>query len=166
MPVKHSLQGSQLFQGLSDEQLQLFSAICEDVPVEKGTRIFEEGEHARFVYVVERGRVALTMRLDRPDGSVTHPTTVASLGPGEAFAWSAIVDPTVLTLSAQAVEDSNLVRIDGEKLREMLNSRRDVGYLVMVNVAKLLGGRLAQTREAFVYERDWTFQQGAEREES
>lgn len=125
--------------------------------LEKGDRIFEQGEPAVFIYIVQEGRVALEMTLERPDGSLTHTTTVASVGQGEAFGWSALVEPYVLTLSAKAVECCELILIEGQKLREVLKRDGDMGYLVMANVAKLLAGRLMRTREAFVYERNWLF---------
>lgn len=159
MTVKQFLRGSHLFQGVSDEQLRLFLPISQQKTVEKGTHIFKEGEPAGFLYIVGKGRVAVEMRLERPDGSVTHLTTVASAGPGEAFGWPAIVEPHILALSAHAIERSSMVLIEGERLRELLDEHRDVGYLVMANVAKLLAQRLSQTREAFVYERDWLFEE-------
>ena len=153
------LRDSQLFKGLSDAQLQLLSAILRETVVAQGSRLFEQGAPATYLYVVGRGRVGLEMRLERPDGSVTHTTTVASAGAGDAFGWSAVVPPHMLTLSAFAQEPSTLVLVEGEKLRVLLNRNHDVGYLVMVNVANLLADRLAQTREAFVYERDWVFEE-------
>jgi CRP-like cAMP-binding protein len=155
MKTEQFLQSSLLFQGVSGEDLRLFLPICQQVSLERGKVIFQQGESARFLYIVGHGRVALTMMLERPDGSVTNPTTVASIGPGDAFGWSSIVEPHILTLSAQVVERADFIFFEGQALREMLGRHRDVGYLVMVNVAKLLAARLAQTREAFVYERGW-----------
>lgn len=153
MTTKGFLRCSQLFRGVSDELLDLFLDLCQQVRVEAGTPIFEEDQPARFLYIVGHGRVVLGMRLERPDGSVTDLTTVASVGPGEAFGWSALVTPHVLTLSARSVEPSLLLRIEGEALRSTLSLHSDAGYAVMVNVANLLAERLSQTREALVYER-------------
>ena len=153
------LKDSQLFKGLTDTQLQLLSAISRETEAANGSRLFEQGTPAKHLYIVGRGRVALEMRLERPDGSVTHTATVAGAGPGDAFGWSAVVPPHVLTLSAYAQEPSTLVLVEGEKLRELLHRHTEVGYLVMVNLAKLLADRLAQTREAFVYEREWVFEE-------
>ena len=154
MTSEHFLRASELFRGVGHEHLRLFLPICRQESVEKGAPIFNEGEPAKFLYIVGQGRAALEMRLERPDGSVAGPTTVASIGPGEAFSWSALVEPHILTLSAKAVEPSELLLIGAEAFREALGRYPDLGYLVMVNVAELLAARLAQTREAFVYERD------------
>ena len=159
MTTEDALSRCQLFRGLEEDDVRLLVSLREEVSVKQGESIFREGNPARYLYVVEEGRVALTMTLARPDGSVTHPTTVASLGPMEAFSWSALVEPRVLRFSAMAVEPSRLTRIDGRALQSMLDEHPSVGYRVMVNLSQLLGSRLARTREAFVFERDWTFRQ-------
>ena len=159
MTTENPLSRSQLFRGLDEDEVSLFVPLREELTVEQGEAIFSEGNPARYLFVVEEGRVALTMTLSRPDGSVTHPTTVASLGPMEAFGWSSLVEPRVLRFSALAVEPSRLTRIDGRALQAVMEQHPGVGYRVMVNLTQLLGSRLARTREAFVYERDWTFRQ-------
>ena len=159
MTVMRFLEGSHLFQGVSTDDLQIIEPVCRHQAIEKGTEIFKEGEWAIFLYIVEKGRVALEMTLGRPDGSTTPPTTVASVGLGDAFGWSAIVEPHLLTLSAKAIENCDLVLIDGQELKQTLSQHHKMGYTVMANIANLLGQRLTATREAFVYERSWLFRE-------
>ena len=159
MTAENALSQSQVFKGLREDEVSLFAPLREELSVERGESVCRAGNPARYLYVVEEGRVALTMTLSRPDGSVTQPTTVASLGPMEAFGWSSLVEPRVLRFSAQAVEPSRLTRLDGRALQTVMEEHPSVGYRVMVNLTQLLGSRLARTREAFVYERDWTFRQ-------
>ena len=159
MSAENPLSRSQVFKGLTEDEVNLFTPLREELTVERGESIFREGNPARYLFVVEEGRVALTMTLSRPDGSVTHPTTVASLGPLEAFGWSSLVEPRVLRFSAVAVEPSRVTRLDGRSLQAVMEEHPSVGYRVMVNLTQLLGSRLARTREAFVNERDWTFRQ-------
>ena len=117
--------------------------------------IFREGERGRFLYVGGEGRAALEMTVKRPDGGLTRPAPVATIGPGETFGWSAIVEPHILTLSAKAVGPCSLILLDGNELREALNQYRDVGFLVLEGVTLLLADRLSQTRETLIYERGW-----------
>jgi CRP-like cAMP-binding protein len=149
-----SLKSAPLFQGLSEEQLAIFEAIAKPMTAERGTRIIKEGDPARHLCIVRQGRVAIEMALERPDGSYTPRTTVASLGAGEAFGWSALVEPHVLTMSAYAIEPTELLMLEGHKVREVLEGNRQVGYVVMSNVAKLLTRRLTEAREALVYDRE------------
>ena len=155
MTVKETLRNCNLFSGIREQDLDTLAPAFRQVAVAKGEVILKEGEPARFLYVVEKGRVGLQMTLERPDGSSTGPTAVHSLGPSEAFGWSALVEPYVNTLSATVVEPSRLLRVDRDSLRKMLSLNHDMGYQVMVNLAKLIAERLAETREALVFERSW-----------
>ena len=153
------LSNSALLQGATSEELAPFISISKILTAKKGSAIFKEGQPAKDLYIVGTGRVALDMKLDRPDGSITPVTTVASIGPGEAVGLSAVIQPRAFTMSAQAVEDSQLVLMDGEKLKIVLDQNRRVGYIFMFNVAKLLAQRLSETREAFVFERAWLWRE-------
>ncbi len=155
MSVERALKMSPVFQGVSEKDLELLVPVCREEVAIKGAVVLEQEEHARCLYLVVEGRIGLHMTLERPDGSSTGRTTVASIGPQEAFGWSALVPPFRSTLAATAVEMSRLYALDGSTLSEILNEHRDMGYLVMVNVASLVAERLAETREAFVYDRSY-----------
>ena len=146
---------SSVFQGISEEFLELVVPVCREEVAIKGALILKQGDPARFLYLVGEGRVALQITLERPDGSSTGPKTVASIGPREEFGWSALVKPYKSTLSATAVVPSRLVVLEGSTLLDLLNKHRDMGYLVMVNVASLIADRLAETGEAFVFDRSY-----------
>ena len=155
MSVEKALRTSSLFQGVSEEGLELLIPVCHEEVGVKGAVIVKQGEYARCLYLVDDGRVGLHMTLERPDGSTTGETTVASIGPGEPFGWSALVQPYLSTLSATVVEQCRLIALEGSALRALLNEHCEIGYAVMVNVASLIAERLAETREALVYHRSY-----------
>ena len=155
MTLENVLRNASLFHNLSDLEIQHLVPISKRVDVAPGTDILREGEPVSHIHIVEEGRMALKMTLERPDGSSTGPTTVASIGPEEAFGWSALVEPYLSTLTVSAVEPSKLVSVDGASLRAALEHHRDIGYPVMGNLTKLIAERLAETREALVYQRSW-----------
>lgn len=155
MSVERALKMSPVFQGLSEKDLELLVPVCREEVAIKGAVVLDQGEQAQCLYLVVEGRIGLHMNLERPDGSSTGRTTVASIGPQEAFGWHALVPPFRSTLAATAVELSRLYALEGSTLREILDQHRDMGYQVMVNVASLVAERLAETREAFVYDRSY-----------
>ena len=149
------LQGCGLFAGLSDEQLQLLGTFSTRTQVEKGDVIVTEGRPARHLYTIQKGKVGMEMPVPKPNGVHTRPMVVAALGPGDAFGWSALVDPYLLTLSAKAMEQCDLVAVEAEALRETVQRYKDLGFVVLSNLTRLLAQRLALTRQALVYERGW-----------
>ena len=155
MSIRQSLRISSLFQGLTQKDLELVVPMCREEVAIKDATILKQGEPARSLFLVGEGRVGLYMTLERPDGSSSGPKAVASIGPREAFGWSALVQPYESTLSATAVEPSRLIVLEGSALLELLSNHRDIGYLVMVNLATLITERLKDTREALVYDRSY-----------
>ena len=85
MTLENVLRNSSLFHNLSDLDIQHLVPISKHVEVEQGTDILREGEPVSHIHIVEEGRVALQMTLERPDGSSTGPTTVATVGPGRGL---------------------------------------------------------------------------------
>ena len=155
MSIKQALGLSSAFQGVTDEDVELVVPVCREEVITKDATILTQGEPARSLYLVVEGRVGLFMTLERPDGSSSGPKTVASIGPRDLFGWSALVQPYQSTLSATAVEPSRLIVMEGPGLLELLGKHRDMGYLVMANVAILIAERLKDTREALVYDRSY-----------
>lgn len=159
MTVKDTLRNCSLFSGVGGEDLERLAPAFSQMTAMKGDVILKEGEHAPSLYLIEEGRVSLQMTLERPDGSSTGPTPVASLGPGEAFGWLALIDLHLNTLSATVVEPTRLLHVEGSLVQEMLSLNKAMGFQIMGNLAKLLGERLGETREALVFQRSWVHYQ-------
>ena len=155
MSIMEALRISSAFQGVSEKDLELVVPVCREEVVKKDAPFLKQGEPARTLYLVHEGRVGLYMTLERPDGSSTGPKPVASIGSREAFGWSALVQPYISTISATAVEPSRIIVLEGSALLELLSKHGDMGYLVMLNVATMITERLAETREALVYDRSY-----------
>jgi CRP-like cAMP-binding protein len=156
MNAAKCLLANEMFRGVSEEHVRLLEGFSSVKTFEIGTRIFNEGDAAKHLYAVGEGCVVLEMSVPSPNGGYLPPTVVDTLLPGEAFGWSVLVEPHVFTLSARTIQPSILVLTDGERLRRALESHKDFGHTVMTNLARLLAGRLAKTREALIYERGWT----------
>ncbi len=149
------LEGHGLFAGLSSQQIQLVSTFSERLTVEKGAAILEQGRPSIALYSLVQGKVGLEAQAPKPNGGSTEPVLVAVLGSGDSFGWSSLVEPHVLTLSAVAMDRCILIRVEAPALREAMQRYRDLGWVVMYNLSRLLAQRLAQTQQALIYERGW-----------
>jgi CRP/FNR family transcriptional regulator len=109
--------------------------MCE---MPRGTRVFEQGDPTRIVYLVKRGAVRISR--DTEDGKSV---TVALLGPGDLFGEETLFDAKPRTTIAVIVEDALLCRARAEDLFALLS--RDPA--LALNVAKVLSGRLDEARE-------------------
>jgi CRP-like cAMP-binding protein len=154
MKLTDALATCGLFSCMNQEHLQRVEPLCNRWTTDDNALLFRQGQPARALYVVEKGKASLELSLRHHEGeSLAHPATVATVGPGEAFGWSAIVQPHFMTLSARAIGPSSFILIDGMTLTEVLRKHKDMGFIFMEALCRLLAERLMQTREILIYER-------------
>ena len=153
MMALQSLSTTELFRGLNEDQLNLLASGSYEVWVEEGTTLFREGELAKYIYGLTLGGVSLEMTTPVPAGMPKTMAKISDILPGEAFGWSALVQPNVYTLTATTTTRSLLLKSEAAALREVLKTDREICYTVMTNLTKLIGNRLQRTRRVLLFER-------------
>lgn len=106
-----------------------------------GGVLFLESEQHSQLYLVASGTVRLEM-LTAKCGR----RTILSIGSGEFLAWSALVGDGVMTATAIANDDVQLVGFEAELLRGRFEQNNDLGFHLMRAVSKALAQRLLATR--------------------
>jgi CRP-like cAMP-binding protein len=134
------LGGIHFFSGLTAGDLKLISGICKLVTLKKGAKIFSRGDSAKNFYIVHSGKVHLSFQIPilLADGEIV----VEMIRAGDIFGWSALVEPHKFTLSAYCDSDSELIEIGGKHMISMCAKRPRVGYILIGNLAKVLGSRM------------------------
>lgn len=130
----------ELVAGLPSDASRQVLALGTPLRVSSGGTLFRLGEAADSVFVIERGRIALTMPMQvrNQDEAVL----VEERQPGETVGWSALIPPHRFTLNATAPLETDLLGIPRAALVDYLQTRPEIGYLVTRNVAELMGQRL------------------------
>lgn len=67
-------------------------------------------------------------------------------GPGELVGWSGLVSDGRMTATAMALDDTTLIAMSGQKLRDLCASEHDLGNVLFQRVAQVLSKRLLSTR--------------------
>jgi toluene monooxygenase system ferredoxin subunit len=134
-----ALTAAELFSDVCDATLEQLSKIgCREVHP-SGSTLYDIGDPADDLYVLESGRVEfLVGRDDR--------TSAAGfvLRKGEAFGWAALVDQQPRRIAkATCLEESTVLKISGHQALEILASDPTSGYLVMRRLASLITRHLA-----------------------
>ena len=130
-----------LFAGQNNYMLEEIALISDEVQFKKGEWLFHEKDEATRFYVILEGSFALSMYLF-VRGEGTHFQAASSLEKGELVGWSALVKPYSYTLGAQAEEDSRVLEIQAEPLRELLDDNPENGYFLMKKIAEVMSERL------------------------
>lgn len=82
--------------------------------VPAGKQLFLTGERGEHMYLVQSGRIRIWR------GEPEHPVVLAEVGPNCLFGEMALIDDGTRSACAHAVEDTTLIVISGEKVRQRL----------------------------------------------
>lgn len=139
--VAARLGATTAFQDADDRILKQLADISQYATVAAGTVLFTEGQLHSDVHFVDAGTIALEM-VTRQCGK----QRILTVGEGDLLAWSALLGDSRMTASAIATSDASLITLSGHRLQSLCDIDRDVGYVVMRSVAKLISRRLLATR--------------------
>ncbi len=131
-----------LLHDLSDEQLELLVPLFEVFTCPANEAIFEQNEHADYLYLLICGTVVLHYK--PYDGTLI---TLTRLHTGDAFGWSSVVGGSVYTsgiISETAIE---AVRIRGSDLRRLCHDHPDLGTVILDRLAESVSGRWQNSRK-------------------
>jgi CRP-like cAMP-binding protein len=129
-----------LLKSLSAQDADAVLAFGLKMTLLSGAVLFQLGADADQLYVIERGRVNLTlpMQVFGQEQDILVEERVA----GQTLGWSALIPPHRFTLKATAQIDTELVAFQRGALLEHFAAHPRVGYAVVGNVAATVGQRL------------------------
>ena len=129
-----------LLRGLTQEQVRLAMALGSRTKLVGGDVLFHLGDSASGLFLIERGKVRLTL----PMAVQGHEEDifVEERSTGQTVGWSALIPPYRFTLKATALLDTEVVSFDREVLQAFFSENPDLGYLISFNFAAVIGQRL------------------------
>lgn len=121
------LQKVSLFDSLPESALKEIAALSRPRAVEEGSFFFMQGDEARHMYVLTRGRVKLTQVSADGQQVVLHMVV-----PNQMFAGIAILSPVKgYPVSAEAMEDCSALAWDGPELRRLADQYPALSFKIM-----------------------------------
>jgi CRP/FNR family cyclic AMP-dependent transcriptional regulator len=131
---------TELFTGLSDADVAALTAVASRITLEAGGVLFRIGNEATNLYLIEDGQIELTMPIQVAGRE--EDVRIEERRTGQTLGWSTLVPPHRFTLNAQAPVTTGLLAFPRESLLDYFAARPDVGYVVLRNVAAIVGQRL------------------------
>lgn len=129
-----AVRASELFRGVSEQTLAALDALARREEFMDARTIYDVGDPVDDLYVLESGRIEFLIgREDR--------TSLAGfvLRKGEVFGWAALLDDQRRRIArASCLEKSSVLRLDGQKVLELLAADPASGFLVMRQLSKLI----------------------------
>jgi CRP/FNR family cyclic AMP-dependent transcriptional regulator len=139
-----------VFNGLAPRKLRLITPLLDTCSYEPDEVIFEQGDLAAFIYILLSGVVQI--RFKPYDGP---PLNVALIQQHGVFGWSAAFRRSSYTSGASALVKCEVVRMRGDRLRQLCDKHPDVGSSLLECLSGLIAERLNSTRAqmlAILYE--------------
>ena len=131
---------SELLKDLDVGAARAVLALGEPVHLAAGAVLFELGADANTLFLIERGRISLTLPM-QVEGRAADLLVEEKAG-GQVVGWSAVIPPHRFTLKAAAPVATELLAIPREALLTHFAGHPAVGYRVTRNIATIVGQRL------------------------
>ena len=129
-----------LFQGLSAGQISDAMALGSRMKLASGEVLFELGDAAQNLYLIERGRVRLTLPMAVQGRE--EDILVEERASGQTIGWSALIPPYRFTLKATALLESEIISFPRGIMTDYFKANPNLGYAVSLNLASVIGQRL------------------------
>jgi len=133
-----SLRSVPLFASLDDEAAGELRSLLSDKTVPQNTRLFRQGDKGDAMYLIESGRVRISIRDDDK-----QELTLAELAQGDFFGEMAIIDGRQRSADAQVIEDARLAILSREAFLLFVRSNPDIALKML----SALTDRLRRTDE-------------------
>ena len=144
---KHTLSGIELFQDLTQEQLQRIQSIAAEHRFARGDYVFMEGQPRENVYFVERGLIKI-FRVDEEG----REHIVNILGAGQMFPHVGFFDNSPYPGTAEAISSTTLIAISSAKFEVLLNEDVEIARSVMRMMGKMILQLQAKLRELALFD--------------
>jgi CRP-like cAMP-binding protein len=126
-----------LFKDLSTHELERVDEMLHERRYLAGEVIFDEGEEGQGLFVVLSGRVKVA-RLEAGN------TTLLEFGAGSFFGEVALLDQSVRTAQARALEDTQIVVLFRAEFYSLLETHSRIASRISFQLARILATRLRQ----------------------
>lgn len=109
------LKNSPVFEQASTEDLRYVAQAMEVEDYLKHERIFDIGENGDHMYVIESGRVGISL-----NKSPKVKEFIAELGAGDCFGEMNLLDNLPRSATAHVLEDTMVLTLDTNQLRQLI----------------------------------------------
>ena len=150
VPCIKVLRKTQLFAGLSDEQLALVALPCQQVHYREDQIIFSEGDEVTEVLIVLQGKVSVEVKLFEGFHLRPKAVTVGKTSRSGVIGCCALIEPRSMNMTARCTEDTEVVAVNADDLRGLLEAHPDIGLIVMENAFRIARDRLVLARQQLV----------------
>jgi len=144
------LSFTDLFDNLTETQLELIASICIPETYQIGDILVKEHDSSDDMYVIARGTVEVIMDPgfvgDEINQDKVDPVALTELRQGQVFGEVSLVDQGIRTASIRVnQENAQLLRIPRAQVMLLCDTYPELGYKLMKNIAADLAFKIRNT---------------------
>lgn len=137
MDITELLRCVELFDGLSDDDLEEVGAICTQRIFKDGEFLAKQGEFGSELFIISEGLVEVTVE------GYSAPRVVVNLGSGQLIGEMSLVDRGPRSATVCAIHNPTVVQvIRHDAFQDLCQRNTRIGYYVMLNLAADLSFKL------------------------
>lgn len=136
------IKESSVFSRINSQELNKISQLGRIVKFQDGDQIFGAGDNAKFMYIVSKGEVKLKFSVNHLNAPMD--LTMDTIKENGYLGWSAFTKPYKYTLAAYAVGDTHLLQLQADKIRELCDNNKNLGFIVMKNITTMISTRFSR----------------------
>mgnify|MGYP005671828373 CR=1 FL=1 len=138
--IEDRLARQPLLASLDEEQLEVVAGCARDVAFAEGEDIIRAEQNADRFFVIDEGRVAISV--DTPRG----PLTISTIGAGDVLGVSWMLPPYRWTFDGVAAVPTTAIQFDATCLRGKCDADPRLGYALYTALAGIVRDRLVAAR--------------------
>ncbi|MDZ4717959.1 MAG: cyclic nucleotide-binding domain-containing protein [Roseiflexaceae bacterium] len=139
--VIDNLRKVEILDGLTADDLTHVVGICRALRVADGRVIFNEGDEGDELYIIHEGSVYVKIST-RNDANEQTLSTINTLYPGQCFGELVLLNGISRTATVVAAGTTTLIVIREPDFRALCDTKPQIGYTVMRNLAQDLAYKL------------------------
>ncbi len=136
MPLVEVLKSHPFTAGMPESSLRKLASMARQVSLAEDEIVFRARERSENFCLLLTGSACVEIR------TPYYALCVQTLGPGDAFGWSSLLDEHHTVFQVRAREASTALYIDGQKLSEACKKDPKLGCEVFSRLARVLAKRV------------------------
>ena len=128
---------------MSDKQLQCLAGYSRAVTFQENEVVLVDGQRSTSFYLVVTGSVVVELATPR------YTCCVQSLGAGEVFGWSSLLDQQDTLFQVRSRERTAAIEIDGARLKHCCMEDPALGAALFHRILGVVAGRVKATEVRF-----------------
>jgi len=133
-----------IFGALSDKQLYSVFKLLQRVSYKKGEFIYKQGNEPKYIYIIQSGEVRIVADVEGVS------LEMMSFLPGDCFGETAVIGIQSHSMSAVAIENSDLIVLSRKSLLSIFETDKELFGLLILNIAREACRLLHKTDQMFL----------------